>query len=70
MRSSYREYGWSASPWSSLMMSMPPLANSYAILASSAVELPIGLSAVMSITWPSGTPTSLRRPSTPNLGPG
>mmetsp|Transcript_11938 Transcript_11938/g.39660 ORF Transcript_11938/g.39660 Transcript_11938/m.39660 type:complete len:220 (-) Transcript_11938:177-836(-) len=68
-RWSYGAHGWSARPWSSLMMSMPPFANWYAIFAKSATDDPIGFSAVM-IIGPNGTFTSFRNPSTPNLGPG
>ena len=50
------------------MMSMPPLAKSYAIAASFSTEVPIGFNAVMSIA-PFGTPSASRRPLVPNLGP-
>ena len=67
-RSSYGAYLWFAKPWSSLMTSMPPNANRYAISASVATEEPIGFRAVISI-GPLGTPKRSRRPAVPNRGP-
>mmetsp|Transcript_9561 Transcript_9561/g.23607 ORF Transcript_9561/g.23607 Transcript_9561/m.23607 type:complete len:322 (+) Transcript_9561:2786-3751(+) len=67
-RSSNGAYRWLARPWSSLMTSMPPLANAYAISASCATPVPMGLSAVISM-GPTGTPHTWRRPRVPKRGP-
>ena len=59
---------WSARPWSSLMISIPPRANRYARSASPSADSPSGFNAVQR-SGRCGTPSSARSPGRPNRGP-